>query len=55
MDTRKTNKLHEHIIKPQIVLDYNEGKYDSDLLDQLSTYYTCVRRAVKRSKKWHFN
>jgi hypothetical protein len=36
-------------MKPPVVLDYNEEKQGIDLSDQLSTYYTCLRR----SKKWY--
>jgi hypothetical protein len=49
VDTEKTNKFNERITKPQVVLDYNQGKQGVDLSDQLSTYYTCLRR----SKKWY--
>ena len=47
VDTRKINKLNERIMKPQVVLDYNEGKQGIDLSDQLSAYYTCLRRSIK--------
>ncbi len=43
MDTRKTNFQNEPIMKPQVVVDYNKGRQGSDLSDQLSAYYTCVR------------
>ena len=49
VDTEKTNRFNERITKPQVVLDYNQGKQGVDLSDQLSTYYTCLRR----SKKWY--
>ena len=49
VDTGKTNKVNERIMKPPVVLDCNKGKQDVDLSDQLSTYYTCLRR----SKKWY--
>ncbi|CAF1609126.1 unnamed protein product [Adineta ricciae] len=48
VDTTKINKLNERIMKPQVVLDYNEGKQSIDLSDQLSAYYTCLRRSIKR-------
>jgi hypothetical protein len=47
MNTRKTNKVNEHIMKPQVVLDYNEGKQGIDLSNQSSAYYTCPRRSIK--------
>ena len=49
VDTGKTNKSNERITKPQGVLGYNQGKQGIDLSDQLSTYYTCLRRP----KKWY--
>lgn len=49
VDTGKTNKANQRVTKPQVVLDYNQGKQGIDLSDQLSTYYTCLRR----SKKWY--
>ena len=49
VDTGKTNKSNERIMKPPVVLDYNKDKQGIDLSDQLSTYYTCLRR----SKKWY--
>jgi hypothetical protein len=51
VDTRKTNKLNERIMKPQVVLDYNEGKQGIDLSDQLSASYTCLRRSVEWYQK----
>ncbi|CAF1652317.1 unnamed protein product [Adineta ricciae] len=47
IDTKKTNKLNERIMKPQFVMDYNQGKQGIDLSDQLSSYYTCLRRSIK--------
>jgi len=44
VNTGKINKLNERIVKPQVVLDYNEGRQGTDLSDQLSTYHTCLRR-----------
>ncbi len=49
VDTGKTNKANERIMKPPVVLDYNKGKQGVDLSDRLSTYYTCLQR----SKKWY--
>ena len=45
VDNEKTNKSNERITKPQVVLDYNQEKQGTDLSDQLSTYYTCLRRS----------
>ena len=53
VNTRKTNRLNERIMKPQVVLDYNEGRQGTDLSDQLSTYHTCLRRSIKWYNKQH--
>ena len=47
VDTGNINSKNERIMKPQVVLDYNEGRIGSDLSDQLSSYYTCLRRSIK--------
>ena len=49
LDTGKTNKANQRTMKPSVVLDYKKGKQGIDLSDQLSAYYTCLRR----SKKWY--
>ena len=49
VDNEQTNKSNERITKPQVLLDYNQGKQDTDLSDQLSTYYTYLRR----SEEWY--
>jgi hypothetical protein len=54
VDTGKTNKLNECIMKPQVILDYNEGRQGTDLSDQLSTYHACLRRSIKWYKKVAF-
>jgi hypothetical protein len=54
IDTKKTNKLNKRIMKPQVVLDYNQGKQGIDLSDQLSSYYTCLRRSIKWYQKVAF-
>jgi hypothetical protein len=33
LDTRKTNELNEHIMKPQVVVNYNKGTQGIDLSD----------------------
>ncbi len=47
VDIRKTTPSGECIMKPQVVLDYNKGRQGTDLSDQLSAYYTCLRRSIK--------
>ena len=49
VETGKITQSNERIMKPQVVIDYNKGKQGIDLSDQLSAYYTCLRR----SKKWY--
>ena len=54
VDIRKTTPSGERIIKPQVVLDQNRGRQGTDLLDQLSAYYTCLRRSIKWYEKVAF-
>ena len=54
VSTGKTNKVNERITKPQVILDYNEGRQGTDLSDQLSTYHTCLRRSIKWYRKVAF-
>ncbi len=41
-------------MKPQVALDYDEGRQSNDLSDQLSTCYTYLRRSIKWYKKVAF-
>ena len=41
-------------MKPQVVLDYNEGRQGTDSSDQLSAYYTCLRKSIKWYRKVAF-
>ena len=54
VDSGKLNFQNEPIMKPQVVLDYNEGRQGTDLSDKLSTYYTCLRKSVKWYRKVAF-
>ncbi len=54
VDIGKTTPSGERIMKPQVVLDYNKGRQGTDLSDQLSAYYTCLRRSVKWYRKVAF-
>jgi hypothetical protein len=54
VDSGKTNFQNERIMKPQVVLDYNTGRQGIDLSDQLSAYYTCLRRSIKWYRKVAF-
>ncbi|CAF2007831.1 unnamed protein product [Rotaria magnacalcarata] len=51
VDIRKTTPSGERIMKSQVVVDYNKGRQGTDLSDQLSAYYTCLKRSVK----WYLN
>ncbi len=50
----KTNIQNERTMQPQVVLNYNKGRQGSDLSDQLSAYYTCLRRSIKWYRKVAF-
>jgi hypothetical protein len=54
VDTGKINFRNESIMKPQVVVDYNQGRQGTDLSDQLSAYYTCLRRSIKWYRKVAF-
>ncbi|CAF4410276.1 unnamed protein product, partial [Rotaria sp. Silwood2] len=54
VDSGKSNIQNESIRKPQVILDYNKGRQGTDLSDQLSTYYTPLRKSVKWYRKVAF-
>ncbi len=54
VNTGNINSENERIMKPQVVLDYNKGRQGTDLSDQLSSYYTCLRRSIKWYRKVAF-
>ena len=54
VDIRKTTSSDERIVKPKVVLDYNKGRQGTVLSDQLSAYYTCLRRSIKWYQKVAF-
>lgn len=54
VDTKKTNKLNKRIMKPKVVLSYNERKQGVDLSNQLSAYYIYLKRSIKRFQKVAF-
>lgn len=43
----KVNFQNQSIMKPQVILDYNKRRQGIDLSNQLSTYYTSLRKSVK--------
>jgi hypothetical protein len=54
VDVRKTTSPNKRIMKPKVVVDYNKGRQGIDLSDQLSAYYTCLRRSIKWYQKVAF-
>ena len=58
VETGKTNNANEHIMKPQVIVDYNKGKQGIDLSDQLSpiTYRHTIHVSNDPkigTEKWH--
>ena len=45
----KTSRNGEEIQKPECVLDYNNAKKGVDVSDQMTSYYTALRKSLK----WH--
>lgn len=41
----------EDKVKPLAIIDYNKGKQGVDISDQLSSYYTCLRKSLVWYKK----
>ena len=54
VDTGKTDIQNERIMEPQVVSNYNKGRQDTDLSEQLSAYYTCSRHSIKWYRKVAF-
>ncbi|XP_059060598.1 piggyBac transposable element-derived protein 4-like [Achroia grisella] len=48
---KKTRATNEHIKKPSCVLMYNENKKGIDYSDQMSSYYTTLKRGLKWYRK----
>ncbi|KAJ8964757.1 hypothetical protein NQ314_004648 [Rhamnusium bicolor] len=48
------NKKMEDILKPPAVMAYNKAKKGVDVSDQMSSYYTCLRKSIKWYKKLFF-
>lgn len=51
VNSGKINRKNEPILKPMCVLDYNSVKKGVDYSDQMSSYYTTLRRNLKWYKK----
>ncbi|CAH1995996.1 unnamed protein product [Acanthoscelides obtectus] len=52
--TGKKTRKGEDTFKPQAVIDYNNAKKGVDISDQMSSYYTCIRKSIKWYKKVFF-
>lgn len=50
----KKNRRGEDVVKPVAVIAYNKAKKGVDLSDQLSSYYTSLRKSIKWYKKVMF-
>ncbi|XP_071056471.1 piggyBac transposable element-derived protein 4-like [Onthophagus taurus] len=53
-DTGKKNRNSEPVLKPKCIIDYNKGKKGVDLSDQMSSYYTALRKGLKWYRKSAF-
>lgn len=51
IDTGKRNTKGEAIKKPKSILDYNKAKKGVDLSDQMSTYFSVLRKSLKWYRK----
>ncbi|CAH2000212.1 unnamed protein product [Acanthoscelides obtectus] len=52
--TGKKTRKGEDTFKPQAVIDYNNAKKGVDISEQMSSYYTCIRKSIKWYKKVFF-
>lgn len=51
VDTGKTDRQRNTVLKPTAVLDYNKWKQGIDVSDQMSTYYSPLRKSLIWYKK----
>lgn len=49
--TGRKNRKGEEILKPSPVIDYNKAKKGVDMSDQMSSYYTPLRKTIKWYRK----
>jgi len=52
--TERRNRKGEYLYKPSAVLAYNSAKKGADYSDQMSAYYTALRKSTKWYKKVAF-
>jgi len=46
-----TTRGHKSVQKPDCIISYNNAKKGVDLSDQMSAYYSCLRKTLKWYKK----
>ncbi|XP_045467968.1 piggyBac transposable element-derived protein 4-like [Harmonia axyridis] len=49
--TGRKNRNGDDIVKPHAIIAYNKAKKGVDVSDQMSSYYTCLRKSLKWYKK----
>lgn len=54
LDTRKKNRKGEEILKPEAIVQYNKFKAGIDISDQMSSYFTVLRRSTRSYHKVAF-
>ncbi|XP_072400848.1 uncharacterized protein [Diabrotica undecimpunctata] len=54
VSTGSKDRMGENKLKPKSVIDYNKAKKGVDISDQMSSYYTCLRKSIKWYKKAMF-
>ncbi|XP_072380638.1 uncharacterized protein [Diabrotica undecimpunctata] len=47
----RKNRQGEEVLKPPAIIEYNQAKKGVDISDQMSSYYTCLRKTLKWYKK----
>ena len=47
VDTGRKNRCNEAVMKPEIVMSCNKGKQGIDILDQMSSYFTPLRKTIR--------
>ncbi|XP_022906982.1 piggyBac transposable element-derived protein 4-like [Onthophagus taurus] len=45
-DQEEVTRVRGNIVKPKMVLQYNKGKQGIDISDQMSSYYSALRKSL---------
>nr|CAH7726467.1 unnamed protein product [Callosobruchus chinensis] len=53
-DIGKKNRTLEPVLKPKYIIDYNKAPKGIDISDQISSYYTALRKGLKWYRKTAF-